>query len=224
MIRTPELKTQASMLAEELQQALGTKLPHNKALEIVARLNGFKNWRHAAANLQKTETAAAEVHEVSLVFGEEDTRAYEEGHLGDINIQTKSFDTEAEMRAYLEGVEETVGWMAYSVVHKDDIARLNAYKEFIPQLTAAGFTQVDDSYEFRRPIGDNSYQFIVFVTSKKNNTVNMDCCTTDDHYLTDTPLFSGSNWKEALEKALACADEQFKRAEQELARLQESKQ
>jgi hypothetical protein len=58
MIRTPQAKQQAEILTAELNRR-GTKLPWSQALEIVARMQGFKCWNALSAAAQATPDPAA---------------------------------------------------------------------------------------------------------------------------------------------------------------------
>lgn len=69
-------------------------------------------------------------HIVVFVFGEEATDAYLDGGVnglrkviegGDGRVVKREFDTEAEVRAYQQGVEDMDGWLACTIVDDDDI-------------------------------------------------------------------------------------------------------
>lgn len=57
MLRKPEPKAQAKLLAKELAQ-LGLDLKHGQALNLVAKLNGFKGWNEMAAATPTASSAS----------------------------------------------------------------------------------------------------------------------------------------------------------------------
>lgn len=174
MIRTPELKKQAAMLALEIQAAMNAPLKRADALEIVAKLNGFKNWRHAVSATQAgpevsvapASTPALPV-ELEVIFGSEDSSSFEKGHDPETldNYYLKKFATEGEKAAYLEGINDMDGWAAYTVVENP---LKQFFAEFAPgedatairaELTKMGFTRVAGAMrgadeEFNRDILD----------------------------------------------------------------------
>lgn len=254
MIRTPDLKKQAAMLALEVQAAMNAPLQHAAALEIVAKLNGFKNWRHAVSAttatpevLVKPDSAPALPVELEIVFGSEDTSSVEDGHAPETldNYHMKRFATERERNAYLEGVDDMDGWAAYAVV-ENPVRQFLA--EFAPgedaaairaELTKMGFTRVAGAMqgadeEFNRdilgPASDDealAYQFIIFQRDAASGTrfINMDCALcSNGDYLTETPLITGPTVLEALQTALKLADTQRDEARKEAISLSESAQ
>lgn len=223
MIRTPELKTQAAFLTSQIQEALGTKLGHGKALDIVAQLNGFKNWRHALAeetsvkpsSLSAEQPAQPARFEKKIIFGEEETRAYEDGAIDGLNPTTVSFATQAELNAYLEGVDEAIGWLNYAVVDdtgENSEANPESYKHLIPRLAEAGFTHHNNDRDYRRLIGDKGYQFMTFEVRGLERFIRMECVSAEEYFLTETPAYTGDSWVAALENALAAADAQVAEA------------
>lgn len=192
MIRTPELKKQAAMLALEVQAAMNAPLQHAAALEIVAKLYGFKNWRHAASVSapapEVTPTTLARppaTVELAIVFGSEDiaklVNAADPQSLD--TYEVKTFGTAAEKDAYLQGLTDMLGWEGFSDVTDDPVKQFLA--EFAPgedavairaELTKMGFTRVGGAMrgadeEFNRDIldfasddgtMDRAYQFIIF--------------------------------------------------------------
>lgn len=58
MIRTPQAKQQAEILIAELNRR-GTKLPWSHALEIVARMQGFRGWNTLCAAASAAQKAPA---------------------------------------------------------------------------------------------------------------------------------------------------------------------
>lgn len=253
MIRTPELKKQAAMLALEIQVAMNAPLKRADALEIVAKLNGFKNWRHAVSATQaepevlvQPASAPALPVELEIVFGSEDTSKLDDGHAPETldNYYLKKFATEGERAAYLAGVDEMDGWGAYAVV-ENPVKQF--FAEFAPgedaaairaELTKMGFTRVDGvqggDEEFNRDILANAsddealaYQFVIFQRDAASGArfINMDCalCSNGD-YLTETPLFTGATVLEALQTALKVADKQCDEARKEARLLAESAQ
>lgn len=174
MIRTPELKKQAAMLALEIQAATNAPLKRADALEIVAKLNGFKNWRHAVSTAPAgpevsvtPHTTAALPVELEVIFGSEDSSSYEDGHAPETldNYYLKKFATEGERAAYLEGVADMDGWAAYTVVENplkqffDEFAPGEDATAIRAELTKMGFTRVAGAMrgadeEFNRDILD----------------------------------------------------------------------
>jgi hypothetical protein len=243
MIRVPELKKQAALLEAEIAAAMQSPLQHSVALEIVAKLNGYKNWRHAASQpattpaSEKVQVAApAQKIELAVVFGTEFTSQLEYPGVIPENLDTftlKTFDTEAEKQAYLEGISDMDGWASYSVVEDpikafltefapgEDVVAIRellaahkflpsdyATEEFFRDVLLSGQSQNDDPA---------AYQFIIFqkdsVTGER--FINMDCAMHEGgEYLTETPLFKGRTILEGLQHALAAASAQREQAVQ----------
>lgn len=237
MIRTPALKTQVAILVSQLKNQ-GVTLQHAAALEIVAQQNGFKNWRHASTEAKAVPEAPAnkEVFELKVVFGDEDSRKVANGHKNPEKLDTfthRTFATAAELEAYLEGLEEGNGWLDYAIIEPpapmDSVADWEGLKgenhpAILALLAKHGFVQSEVQTEFHRYFEGENYQFVLFDyrhggtdRDEAGPAISMDCINEDGDYITETPLFFGETFEEALTKAMAAADEQLERGKAEVA-------
>ncbi|KWU26319.1 hypothetical protein [Burkholderia cenocepacia] len=136
MVREPNLKNAVDIIRAEFAAA-GIKLPYQKTLDIVAKSKGYAGYGHylkaqaEAAQPAPATEAGAEVprpFRTEIVFGSERVSALEHGTLEERTAALDeadvfSFATEAELIAFLDGVEAAEGWLDYSVVTEEDRAR-----------------------------------------------------------------------------------------------------
>jgi hypothetical protein len=127
MHRKPEPKSAAKLLSAAFA-AQGVTLNHQACLNLVAQLDGYESFAH----LKAAQAAAPEVPvpgapgsvKVRILFGEAEVSEYENANPHDEQERARmlelenqarefSFDTEAERTAFLQGVDEATGWLAY---------------------------------------------------------------------------------------------------------------
>lgn len=191
MIRTPELKKQASLLMQEIQAELSVHLSRAKALEIVAKLNGLKNWRHAVS------VDSASVDEPGHP---ELGSALPVDPVGVVTSEDAFFTTFA--------AGEDIAALKVELIKKGFSRVPGIAEEFNRALSSSAD-------------GGLAYQFIIFQSDESTGKrfVNMDCALSNGDYLTETPLFTGETVLETLRCALKVADEQCETALKEIASL-----
>ena len=77
---------------------------------------------------------------IYVVFGEYTTKAYMDGRIDDMrdrlkngygSLAEKEFNTEAEAKAYLQGLDDADGWLAAAQIDSDDVEQVKAIMEEI---------------------------------------------------------------------------------------------
>jgi hypothetical protein len=247
MIRAPELKKQVAILEAKVKAATGATLQHAAALEIIAELNGFKNWRHAANEVTPfTETKAVseltplKTFDLAMIFGNRDIHSFQMENADPKTLSTYQvlkFGTDAERTAYQQGLAYGAGWDACHIVREElTEALINTVSEVEAEdmsnaLKEMGFSLGISGQEFSRNINDDfasengdefaAYQYVIVKHDDLAGLcVDMDCALIDSgDFLTRTPLFQGKTPLEALQKALAVANAQRDEALEALEKM-----
>jgi len=137
MVREPNLKNAVEIIRAEFAAA-GIKLPYQKTLDVVAKSKGYSGYEHylkVQADSAKKEgvTPVAEgadprPFKTEIVFGSERVSALEHGTQKERaaaldESEWFSFATQAELDAFLAGVEAAEGWLDYTIVDEADRER-----------------------------------------------------------------------------------------------------
>ena len=90
-------------------------------------------WEHARAKAKAkgeyvtNKNGTMEKYKATIIFGEYAAKAYCNGgveemaeHMDEGQLTVREFDTEAERRAYIMGIDDSDGWLGAAVLSKED--------------------------------------------------------------------------------------------------------
>ncbi len=127
-IRTPAASAAARLVKAFVQQK-GAELTYAQCLDVVAIAHGYKNAMHMNGEPRSDAVEADKPFVRRIIFSTEQANAwdeadaYERRHLvttGAVDVVEVSFATESELSAYLEGINQAIGFLDHTEIEPED--------------------------------------------------------------------------------------------------------